>query len=344
MRELMHAPQWIRCVYESIQSQHTISRRLASAREEIKAIFPHMIAVARSALEGECKMSKRDAAGKYNSSITRVWPVFLQLLDRDPTGGSWLKDLLAHIGKMNELASAMSRLDCTIVQGLRTERNFARYEPPVCLPLCLEYDAPAPERFLAWLIRHPESIDWSKLSSEAPPSQTFANRNKLRANDPEVIESGLNNLVLSGSRDAKGRGTWWAFEGPTSVDCFLETEDFVLAVEGKRTEQLSARTEWVKSRNQLARNLEIAENLARGRRYGALLIVEGKDDFKPIDHSFLADDLPHYSDAEREFLARHFIGSATWADVCGATGLDFAGLPKTSADFCISFASRVVEK
>lgn len=323
-------------------------RRLEEARREIKAICPHAIAL-YIGLREKRKMRKRDAAGKHNSSITRVWPVFLQLFDRDPTGKSWMNELLAHIGKMNELASAMSRLDCTIAQELRTERNFARYEPPVRLPLCLEYDAPAPERFLAWLIRHPECIDWSKLPSETPnpPSQTFINRNKLRANDPEVIESGLNNLVLSGSRGAEGRGTWWAFEGPTSVDCFLETRDFVLAVEGKRTEQLSARTEWVKLRNQLARNLEIAENLSRGRRYGALLIVEaveGTNDFKPTDHSFLADDLPHYSDAERDFLARHFIGSVTWADVCGATGLDFAKLPDTSADFYISFASRVVEK
>ena len=107
---------------------------------------------------------------------------------------------------------------------------------------------------------------------------------------------------------------------------------------------LSARTEWLELRNQLARNLEIAENLSSGRRYGALLIVEGKDDFKPAGSRFLADDLPHYTEAQRDFLVRHFIGSVTWADVCGATGLDFARLPETSADFYISFASRVASK
>jgi hypothetical protein len=153
--------------------------------------------------------------------------------------------------------------------------------------------------------------------------------------------------VLSGSRDAKGRGTWWAFEGATSVDCLLETNDFVLAIEGKRDEQLSTRTEWVKLRNQLARNLEIAENLSRGRRYGALLIVERNEDLKQSEPASLAKslkrDVPHYTDAERDFLMRHFIGSVTWADVCQATGLDFARLPEMSQDFYVSYASRTAK-
>jgi hypothetical protein len=112
-------------------------------------------------------MAKRVAAGKHNSSITRVWPVFLQLIDRDPKAESWLKAILTLAGKTSKLASAMSRLDCRIAEELTAEKIFARYQPPVRLPLCLEYDAPAPERFLAWLIRHPESIDWSNLPSKA---------------------------------------------------------------------------------------------------------------------------------------------------------------------------------
>jgi len=43
--------------------------------------------------------------------------------------------------------------------------------------------------------------------------------------------------------------------------------------------------------SQLARNLEIAENLARGRRYAAVLIIENKDDFKPIDPASLTKSL-----------------------------------------------------
>jgi hypothetical protein len=293
-------------------------------------------------------MAERRAAGEWNSSVTRVWPVFLQLLDRDSTGKSWLKDLLELAGKQNVLAASMSQLDCTIAADLRGERPFTRYEPAVRLPRCLEYDAPAPERFLRWLIQHPEGVDRSKLSSEAPdsPSETHSNRSKLWARDEEAIESALSHLALVGSRDARGKGAWWAFEGPTSVDCFLETLDFVLTIEGKRTEPLSEGTEWVKLRNQLARNLEVAQGMASGRRYGVLLIVENEKDFVVADHRALSDrlkpDLPHYDDAERDFLARHFLGRVTWQGVCEATRVAFEKLPGKSADFYDKYSTRVV--
>jgi hypothetical protein len=291
---------------------------------------------------------ERKAAGEWNSSITRVWPVFLQLLDRDSTGKSWLKNLLELAGRQNMLAVSMSQLDCTIAADLRTERPFTRYEPAIRLPRCLEYDAPAPERFLRWLIQHPEGIDWSKLPSEVTdsPSETYSNRNNLRARDEKAIESALRHLALVGSRDAKGKGTWWTFEGPTSVDCFLETADFVLAIEGKRTEPLSKGTEWVKLRNQLARNLEVAQGMASGRRYGVLLIVENAKDFTVSDHCALSDrlkpDLPHYDDAERDFLARHFLGAVTWQGVCEATQIPFEELPGKSADFYDNYSTRVI--
>ena len=188
------------------------------------------------------------AAGEWNSSITRVWPLFLQLLALDFTGKSWLKDLLELAGRQNTLAAKMSQLDCTIAASLRDERPFKKYEPTISLPRCLEYDAPAPERFLRWLIQNPEGVDWLNLTSEATPSDTYINRNKLCARDAEAIESALNQLALVGSQNSRGNGTWWAFEGSTSVDCFLGTSDLVLAIEGKRTEPLSKRTDWVKVR------------------------------------------------------------------------------------------------
>jgi hypothetical protein len=50
---------------------------------------------------------------------------------------------------------------------------------------------------------------------------------------------------------------WWAFEGITKVDCWLETDRLVLFVEGKRTETLSKFTAWFPARDQLTRNLDL---------------------------------------------------------------------------------------
>jgi hypothetical protein len=134
-------------------------------------------------------------------------------------------------------------------------------------------------------------------------------------------------------------------EGPTSVDCFIETKDFVLVIEGKRTEELSGSTEWVNPRNQLARNLEVAQNLSCGRRYGVLLIVGHGRDFTMADHKafveYLSPSLPHYDDEERDFLGRHFLGAITWQDTCAATGLNLHSLPDTSAEFYRKYASRL---
>ena len=74
-------------------------------------------------------MAERRTAGEWNSSVTRVWPVFLQLLDRESTGKSWLKDLLELAGKQNVLAASMSQLDCTIAADLRGE-HLERFREP----------------------------------------------------------------------------------------------------------------------------------------------------------------------------------------------------------------------
>jgi hypothetical protein len=161
-------------------------------------------------------MAEGKAAGKYNSSVTRVWPVLLQLLDRDPSGERWLRELLRSVGKSSDLAASMSRLNCTLSDDLKQERDFSRYDPHIRLPRCLEYDAPAPERFLHWMIRHSENLDWSKLRSptSGAPTETNLRRAKLKTRDLQTVEEAIDNLALFGSRDATGRGTWWALKGP----------------------------------------------------------------------------------------------------------------------------------
>jgi hypothetical protein len=46
------------------------------------------------------------------------------------------------------------------------------------------------------------------------------------------------------------------------IDCVLMTPELVVAIEGKRTEPLSAATDWYPKRSQLVRNLEAGKQLA----------------------------------------------------------------------------------
>lgn len=128
----------------------------------------------------------------------------------------------------------------------------------------------------------------------------------------------------------RSRQKWWAFEGHTEVDCWLETDRLLLFVEGKRTESLSASTHWYPERNQLVRNLEVVGELADGRRAGVLLVTE-----EPVDDltaEAIALSAPHLDEAQRARLWDRYLGQATWRVLCDRLGVDYASLPTTIAE------------
>jgi len=120
---------------------------------------------------------------------------------------------------------------------------------------------------------------------------------------------------------------WWAFEGFTEVDCLLETEDFLLGIEGKRTEQVSSATEWYSKRNQIIRNLEVLKEKAGSKDYALLLMCE--DGYDPIsDHDF-SIGLPHYTSEQIVEIKKHYLGAVSWQQACDAVGMDPDRLPDT---------------
>jgi hypothetical protein len=124
---------------------------------------------------------------------------------------------------------------------------------------------------------------------------------------------------------ARSRRKWWAFEGFTEVDCYLETDKLVLFIEGKRDEALAGSTQWYPGRNQLVRNLEAIEAIARGRACGVLLVSE-----RPIvepSHEMLARSLPHLSELQRLAVRRRYLGQTSWRALCEALHVPFASLP-----------------
>ena len=272
------------------------------------------------------RLLRSPAVGIRNSSLTRVRPFFNILLERDATGADWLSKILSITPNR---------------QGFRDPALLS--SPGTLQPVELDEETKLdpPEPFLRWLIQHPKRMTWPKkgkaqfgplaqhwreklmgtrdLSTE-PPER----RSAIRASDRQAaIQEALSQLDIHGARGSFKQ--WWAFEGRTSVDCYLSTDRLRICVEGKRTDILSPSTDWYPRRNQLLRNLEAARSDANGAPFACIVIAE-----KPLPalpENMVADGLPHLAEAEREDLLRHFLGSITWRDATQVTGVDYHKLP-----------------
>jgi len=273
--------------------------------------------------------------GERNSSITRVWPVFRALLARDPTGQSWIPSLLALAPVGGPMRNTLTRQLVPLGAQMKETRRFttkqlARYLPNgMLLERCFERELPPPGAFLRWLASHPKALTWSgkALDDDKPTGrhrQALAGRHGPEA-QRQAIEEALVAIEAFGARGSGRR--WWAFEGFTSADCCLESENALFIIEGKRTDVIAAATDWYPQRNQIVRNLEVGEAAAAGRSFGVIVINE--TGHEPLTTGALTKGLPHLSSADRSRLAGHYLGAVSWAQACRATGIDEGRLPET---------------
>jgi hypothetical protein len=279
-------------------------------------------------------MSER---GRFNSSITRVRPFFSALLRRDPTGNEWLRPLLGAAPRAAQaLPEAVLDDPGELLPELAQTRQYADRVLGRTIPLsdCFEHPAPPSRAFLRWLLEHPDKLRWPTVGGEL---HTFgAETQRLRealvdgpsADRASAQRQGLAELEHRGP--AKSRRLWWAFEGFTEVDCWLETERLLVFVEGKRTELLSSSTDWFPQRNQLVRNLEVVGELAAGRAAGVLLVTE--DPGVELAEAAVAASAPHLDRAAHAALYTRYLGQTTWAALADAVGIDFVSLPATLSD------------
>ena len=267
--------------------------------------------------------------GQFNSSITRVRPVFQELIHRKTA--SWLSDLLTLFPKQSIIPTnnkpvsiSPSSLHCKCYKDKILEQYTNK---PIQLENCFEFSLPPSRSFLKWLIENPDKLRWPKGKKYG--KQTQLKRRALIDGDKKVQSEALH--ALEHSCAERSRKKWWAFEGFTEVDCLLETDSFILAIEGKRTEEgPSESVSWYPDRNQIVRNLESAQQYA-GTRNFAVALIDEKGDFK-LTSEMIDNSLPHLSVDERKNLVSHYLGSTTWKRVCEATGIDFAALPDKTED------------
>lgn len=107
----------------------------------------------------------------------------------------------------------------------------------------------------------------------------------------------------------------------------------MVTIEGKRTEPLSAATDWYPQRSQIVRNLEAAKQIAKGRRWATIVISETPlPDAAPARVAASLDaGAPHCSDLEKAELQAAYLGNITWETACRAVGVSSDELPDTVA-------------
>ena len=216
--------------------------------------------------------------GKYNSSETRVRPFFRAMIGREPLGTTWLPKLLALAprGKSYPHPDLLAHPGCI----REIQPTLVSDSEKVLVP---------PEAFLRWLILHPESMTWPKGGrasyggdaqlwrerlmgrSDLTGAPEMDRREIRKADRQRAVDEAIGELGWSGA--ARSRGCWWAFEGFTSVDFYLQTDYLRIYVEGKRTEALSSSTDWYPRRNQLLRNLESAQTDAGGSPFACVVMA-----------------------------------------------------------------------
>ena len=257
--------------------------------------------------------------GKNDSSKTRVAPVFNQLLNDDPTGCYWLPRLISLPNGGNSL-SVQPNCRFTIKEH-RWDANEKKLNPPVAL--------------LSWLIRHPREPVSGILSSD--PSKAEIRRKWIKGSQETIIE-GLSLL----RHNPKGYD-WHIFEGQTQPDVFIETDDMIIVIEGKRTErEPTIKTKWMQGRNQILRHLDCAWEIRGEKQLLGFFIVEGNESSVEVPSQWntftattissvtISSSLPHRGPEEQQGIASCFIGVTTWQRVCKEFGIDYSSLPDES--------------
>ena len=252
--------------------------------------------------------------GTFNSSKTRVEPVFDWLVQADPTGSKWLQGLVASAAPSLEVDGISS--DVRLVDG-----HGRRWGSKEC-------SLPAPLALLEYLVKN---ITENQVIGSRDVGEVRRRRMALARKDVDETAAALKELRAG----RRGR-QWFVLEGQSRPDALLETSDIVLLVEGKRTEKsCTSKTKWMGKRSQLLRHMDAALEAYPKKRVLGLLVVEGDGGAEATTPSaywksecatqtsakMLEASLPHRTPEDQARLAAGVVGVATWQGICAANGI-----------------------
>src|SRR5688572_28071497 len=198
------------------------------------------------------RQHRGEIMGRFDSSKTRVVPVFNALFERDPTGGTWLSALASFGTRSKVLQNPL---------GLGTlHRDHPRYWGKN------ERRLVPPPTLLRWLVCNATKPASDKLWGS--PQVRKKREELVRLEEPTIKEA----LELLDA--PRRRGAWYVLEGESCPDAFLETDKVLFVIEGKRTErQLTTTTTWMPKRSQVIRHMDAAWEIRGPRKVLGLTIV-----------------------------------------------------------------------
>ena len=252
--------------------------------------------------------------GRQDSTLTRVTPVFDELVSRDPEGSGWLPKLL---GFPDRPGAPSARQVTPPIREARWGTDERSLRPPISL--------------LRWMVEHPEKLS-TPSAFQRQAASTQAKRRALLSGDPKTRDEALHLL----EKIAVPPSVWYVLEGRTRPDVFIATDDAVVVIEGKRTEPgPTTYTSWLSERNQMLRHLDCAWEIRDGRAlYGFYIVEAGGEAGSNVPERWIAacattiaDDtletsLPHRAPETRSALCQAFLGACTWQQISAAFGIE----------------------
>lgn len=243
-------------------------------------------------------------SGPNDSSKTRVQPVFDELFRQDKTGIKWVSRL---VGLPTCPGNVMTP---SVPPAPLTRWGWGDAEIPLAAPLSL----------LQWLVSN--AVLNNKPAHLKTSALTQRKRNLLLKSDPATIVEAQRLLRQCDPLSGRLR-KWYVLEGNTQPDVYLESEKFIVVIEGKRTESRpTVGTTWMPIRHQMLRHLDAAWEYRNGRDVMGFFIVEEGGEFDlhaavaaTIRMDNLEKSLPHRRAVEREAISRCFLGGTTWQQV-----------------------------
>jgi hypothetical protein len=238
---------------------------------------------------------------------------FSRLFAGDPSGRSWLPELLAAAPRGREALGELVDEPGSLEIALAVKGASGRLA-------CFDYPAAPPRELLAWFIDHPDRLEWPD-GVQLPPTVERLRRALIEDDPPGARAKAQDRAREHLPTASPFTDEWWRFEDVTTPDCALLTNRLVLTVIGKRTEPLVAASAWYPPRSELVRALEAAKQLSQGRRWASLVLSDEPLPDASAEHltRTLAAGAPHLNDSQREELRAAYLGNLTWSDARAAT-------------------------
>jgi hypothetical protein len=235
--------------------------------------------------------------GIRNSSLTRVKPLF-DFINSD-------------VDKLNRFFSLFNFKNQRIAHNSLIEIRYGYNEKKI----------PPSKTLLIWMLQNLN--DLNKLANygvDNIDSETYKNRKLLFSGNAKVLDEAINRIQTHNEHPQRG---WFIFEGNSSPDIFIETNDSIFVGEAKRTEKdITTKTKWLSQRDQLIRHIDSL--LDQRKKIYSFYILEKDEYLKGYykermelysKKDYFKLNLRHRDDEITERAYNSFIGFVFWEDI-----------------------------